>query len=299
MFYEKSIEKIYIINGLARSGNHLFISWLISSFNDNEVYYLNNIKINQDGIVGNKNLNIDKILKYHTVCNDNKYGDKLDVEIKKKLVKQSQMIDFLKNKENKDNKDNKNSSIKILIFSMENKHINKIDMISNIFINAKQIYKCIVIRDILNLFSSRLESEKQMTFKKYDEGYYNTDKITIEYWLNNFKYTKNNKYITFNYNKFNCYESNRIALAKKLNIDYEKTKITLNKYGITKGSSFETQIIDKKDYYMRWLVNKNNHLIKYLLNNNEIMNILCKDFATCINKKKKTMKICKETLSYV
>ena len=64
MFYEKSIEKIYIINGLARSGNHLFISWLISSFNDNEVYYLNNIKINQDGIVGNKNLNIDKILKY-------------------------------------------------------------------------------------------------------------------------------------------------------------------------------------------------------------------------------------------
>ena len=50
---------------------------------------------------------------------------------------------------------------------------------------------------------------------------------------------------------------------------------------------------------MRWLVNKNNHLIKYLLNNNEIMNILCKDFATCINKKKKTMKICKETLSYV
>ena len=47
MFYEKSIEKIYIINGLARSGNHLFISWLISSFNDNEVYYLNNIKIIQ------------------------------------------------------------------------------------------------------------------------------------------------------------------------------------------------------------------------------------------------------------
>ena len=44
MFYENHIEKIYKIKGLARSGNHLFINWLLTTFNNNEVYYLNNIK---------------------------------------------------------------------------------------------------------------------------------------------------------------------------------------------------------------------------------------------------------------
>ena len=54
MFYKNHIEKIYIINGLARSGNHLFITWLISTFNDNEVYYLNNIKPSYYGLISKK-----------------------------------------------------------------------------------------------------------------------------------------------------------------------------------------------------------------------------------------------------
>ena len=95
MFYKNYIEKIYIINGLARSGNHLFITWLISTFNNNEVYYLNNIKPTYYGLLTNEKMNMDRIAKYHTVTNDNRYGLKIDKEIRKKLVRTKDMDNFL------------------------------------------------------------------------------------------------------------------------------------------------------------------------------------------------------------
>lgn len=81
MFYNNHIESIYIINGLARSGNHLFISWLISALGDEEVYYLNNIKPTFYKLLGDGDgdMDIDKIFKYHTVTNDNYYGKKWTV----------------------------------------------------------------------------------------------------------------------------------------------------------------------------------------------------------------------------
>lgn len=281
MFYENNIERIYIVNGLARSGNHLFISWLISTFNEKEVYYLNNIKFYQYGLIGNKKLNIAKIQKCHAITSDNKYGLKLDKSVRKNLVSMNEMNDFLHNKK----------SIKILIFTMENKKINKIDWINKLFINSKNKYNIIVIRDILNLFSSRLQSEKKLEKK---ENCYETDKITIYWWLNNYSYIKNKKYITFNYNKFLCYAVTRKALAKKLNIDYDKAKITLNLFGLTSGSSFQNNITDKSDYFMRWTKYKNNPLIKSLIQDDKIIKILCKDFSMCLNFDKKKIKICKK-----
>tara|TARA_B100000242_G_scaffold282063_1_gene242997 strand:+ start:832 stop:1689 length:858 start_codon:yes stop_codon:yes gene_type:complete len=279
MFYENHIEKIYIINGLARSGNHLFITWLLSTFNNNEVYYLNNIKPSHYGLISKKNIDINIILKYHAVTNDNKYGLKIDKTIRKKLVGIKDMIKFLYKKK----------KIKILIISMENKKINKINMLSNIFIKYNHIYKCIVIRDILNLFSSRIQSEKKLINKKY----YETDKITIEYWLDNYNNIKKHNYIVFNYNKFLCYTVSRKSLANKLNIDYNKAKITLNLFGLTSGSSFTNNITNKSDYFMRWTKFKNNPLIKSLIQDNKIINILCKDFSMCLNFDKKKIKICK------
>ena len=192
MFCTNCVEKIYIINGLARSGNHLFISWLISTFNNNEVYYLNNIKPTYYGLLTNKKINMDIISRHHTVTNDNKYGLKIDKEIRKNLVGTKDMEDFLYGKKN----------IKILVISMENKKIDKISMLSNMFIKCDKIYKCIVIRDILNLFSSRLESEKKLI----NNDYYGTDDITIDYWLDNYYNIKNKDFIVFNYNKFLCYK---------------------------------------------------------------------------------------------
>ena len=285
MFYKNYIEKIYIVNGLARSGNHLFISWLISSFNKNEVYYLNNIKINKYGLVGldkSKELDIDAIIKYHLICCDNKYGKKFDDDIKKNLATLNQMTLFL----------TKKTSIKILILSIENKKTRHLDFVADIFKKYKEIYKCLVLRDCLNLFSSRIESEKKLETEEQKEGYYVTDNDTLDWWLDH--YHNKNKYITFNYNNFLCYTISRKKLAEKLNIDYNKTKITLNKFGLTSGSSFKNSVTNESDYIIRWTKYKNNPVIKNLLDNADIIKILCKDFSMCLNIKSKKIKICKK-----
>lgn len=279
MFYENYIEKIYIVNGLARSGNHLFITWLISGFNNNEVYYLNNIKPSYYNLINEKKTNIKKIFNSHTITNDNKYGLKINEEIRKNLAGTKAMKKFLFGKK----------KIKILVISMENKKTEKIDILSKIFINCDNIYKCIVLRDILNLFSSRIESEKRLS----SEDLYKTDKITIEYWLDNYYNSKKKDYIVFNYNKFLCYTITRKALSNKLNINYSKTKITLNSFGLTSGSSFQNNISNKSNYFMRWNLFKNNELVKNLINQKNIMKILCRDFSMCLNFNDKKIKICK------
>ena len=176
-FYNNQIDKLYLINGLARSGNHLFISWLLSSL-DNEIYYLNNIKTRLFGLIGGKkDIDINIIYNYHSICSDNKYGSKFDKNIKKKLTKKKNVYNFL----------TKKKKIKILIFSMENKKFERLNVIEKLFTNANKIYKIITIRDILNLFSSRIKSEQILNFSntKNKTWQYETDKLTILWWLNN------------------------------------------------------------------------------------------------------------------
>ena len=285
MFYNKKINRLYLINGLARSGNHLFISWLISGITakPHEIFYLNNIKPTFYGLLGSKQLNFNKIFKYHSVCSDNKYGKKINKDIREKLAKQSDMSDFLKGKK----------KINVLIMSMENKKVDKLDLVGDIFNNTRKIYKCIVIRDILNLISSRIKSEEVLHRVQI---YYSTDEVTVDYWLNNHKEGKNKKYITFNYNKFVCYAVSRRALAKKLGLKYKNTLITLNNFGLTAGSSFDEETTDKTDYMLRWLKIKNHKLILYVLANKEIIKILEKSFSMKFNKNKTVLRICRKDI---
>jgi hypothetical protein len=276
-FYNTSIDRVYIINGLARSGNHLFISWLISSFGENTVYYLNNVKPTYHNLF-NKNINLKAINNKHVITSNNKYGKKLDITIIQKLVKNKQMFNFLNGKQ---------GHIKILIISMENKKTEKIDMLANMFNNYKHLYKCVVIRDILNLVSSRLQSEKILK-----NMYYTSDLIMQEYWLDNYKKINNKKYVFFNYNKFLCSIKSRKSLANKLNIKYDNTLITLNKFGLTRGSSFKNTITNKSDYFTRWVnVTTTNKWFESLKTAKNIHKILCKDFSMCIASNK-TMIIC-------
>lgn len=279
MFFDTEIKTVYLINGLARSGNHLFITWLISAFNDNEIYYLNNMKPRIFNLPEGE-IDIDTIRNYHTVCSDNKYGLKVDENVRKKLVTQKKMNDFL---------EGRSDSIGILIFSMENKKVEMFDTVEKLFANTDKFYKCIVIRDILNLFSSRLESEKLL---KGGGELYLTDKITIDYWLDNYNNIHKKKYIVFNYNKFVCHKKFRKSLAKKLDIEYEKTKITFNKYGLTYGSSFKRNPTDKSEYFLRWIKNKDDDLIRYLMNDTDIIKKLCKDFSMCLASDSLSIKIC-------
>lgn len=280
-FYENEIEKVYIINGLARSGNHFFISWLISGLKDEKIYYMNNIKLKQHGIIGDREVNDKKILRNHIICKDNRYGMKIEKELRDKLATEKEMRGFIK----------KRKKIKTLIFSMENKKTERMDKVSEIFKRAKKKYLIIIIRDILNLFSSRIQSEKLLKNKKTEGWQYETDIETIEWWMENYKGRRGK--IIFNYNKFLCYKITRETLAKKLDINIRKTKITLNKFGLTSGSSFKNKKkTEKEEYFMRWKKNENNKIIKYLLKDKEILKILCKDFLMCIDIKRRNMIIC-------
>ena len=287
MFYNIPIDKLYIINGLARSGNHLFITWLLSSFNKGEVYYLNNIKTNYYGLTSNKQLNVKKILRNHIVTSDNFYGKKININARQNLVNTYRMYSIFKHT---------NIKIKVLIISLENKEASRLDILEKIFSRAKKVYKIIILRDILNLFCSRIESEKKRTYNVHSGSWtYNTDKITIKYWLDNYRESKKKKYILFNYNKFICYEISRKALAKKLSININRTHITKNLFGITRGSSFTNTTTAKIDYFTRWLNCKNNPLMEYILKNQELLEILCKDFSMCLKLIDSNIKICRNT----
>lgn len=293
-FYNNEIENVYIVNGLARSGNHLFITWLMSGLNDNSIYYLNNIKPRFHGLLGSKKYgnslkkSLKQIFQYNSYYKGCKLSKKIDEKINKKLASKKKMENFLLS--------GKNIDVKNLIISMENKKTIRMDQISKIFTNCKKIYLIITIRDIFNLFSSRMESEKTLKkSNKNDDWVYETDKITIKYWCENYKASKENKkkYITFNYNLFICSDIFKKQLAKKLKIDYKKTLVTINKFGLTKGSSFGN---DKKNtmanYFSRWRHNLDKPLIKKLLRKRNMINIMKKDFKISITPNFKKMLIC-------
>ena len=266
--FNNSIENIYIINGLSKCGNNLFASWLISSFDDNEVYFLDNVKPDKYNLYSNEvDLNL---LGNSIVANDNDTG-KIEDNLRKKLVKENDMKTFL----------NGGSDIKTLVITMENKEAEEIDNLSELFTNAKNLYKCIVIRDILNMVSSKIESDNITATKaKSKKTTQLMDKMT-EYWLNNYYNSQKKEYITFNYNKFLCYNVSRKTLAKKLNINFDKANEQLNLIGCTNGDT--SVITNKSDYYMKWLKHRNNKFINELIYDDKIIKILCREFLMCLN----------------
>ena len=82
-----------------------------------------------------------------------------------------------------------------------------------------------------------------------------------------------------------------------MKLNRRKEKVTLNFFGLTRGSSFGITITDNSDYFMRWLNYKNNPIIIKLINNDEIIKILCKDFSMCFNFNDNKIKICKNWLN--
>lgn len=277
MLFTNKINNLYIINGLARSGNHLFITWLLSSFDMKTTCYLNNVKLNKFNFFSD-NIDIKKLIKKCLITSDNNLGEKIDDNIKKNLLSTKKCIKFIK----------KNQNIENLILSVENQNLETIYDIQNKFFNVNKIYKIIILRDLLNLFASRIESEKKFT--NLDNNiYYRTDNITIDYWLNNIKAINDDNFIVYNYNKFLCVPDFKDNLAKQLNINNNNLKITFNKFGLTKGSSFKQDSLNITDYFLRWKKYLDNDLIKLILDNNNLLDIICKNFYLCISDNKITI----------
>jgi hypothetical protein len=205
------IERLYLINGLSRSGNHLFITWLLSSFVDGskwtngktetivekmeEIYFLNNIYPRSDFDLRNESkVNVENLLKLRAATKDgDDQSEALEDSMKKYLATQSQMRDFLEGKKKK---------IKVLIISIENNFSYILDMFANRFRKAKNVYKILILRDVLNLFASRFEAEQKVVkeIQKKDPSFkwhkYETDLLTFGYYVNNLFDSFNKKYIT-------------------------------------------------------------------------------------------------------
>ncbi len=288
MFFDTQIERLYLIDGLSRSGNHLFIEWIISSFNKGEVYFLNNIyPKNQFDLYDRKKIDIKALITSKAATSDGLDESKsMNPDNIEKLVTKEEMLNLLKGKTKK---------IKVLIMSIENNLSDILYFFESRFIHAKKIYKIIILRDILNLIASRFEADKKIIveLKKKDPKFawhsYETDYITSGYWMDNYLKMNDENFIIYNYNKFLLNENYRKELAKKLNINYEKTKIVQSKF--LTGSSFKNN--DNPDllkYFTRWTLYKENELINFLSNNNEIKDILCNDFYFCIKDDKLIIK---------
>lgn len=271
MFYDSiRIKNLYLVVGLARSGNHLFISWLLSALKFKNIIFFNNMKsyefYPQNDEMFNE-IEIKKtIIQYRAITQDDK-SFKFDKKLVSKLPKKEYVKNFL---------DQKIDEIDCLIISFENQKSTIFNLIEKKFKRVDTFYKILIIRDLLNLTSSKIETKN---LNKYN--YYDMLDVT-DIWLEHNKQTVTD--IVFNYNNFLCDIDYQKCLCKKLDIEYNNTFITTNKFGRTRGSSFKKEVEEIYDYLLRFTKFLNHPLIKKILNNKEIVDIICSKYNICIEK---------------
>jgi hypothetical protein len=297
--FNSSFNCIYVISGLARSGNHLFISWLISGLKkmNKPIFYLNNIK-------GYEFSNNKALQRKLYSFGDNRSKEKLDANIYQSLATRKQYhLHCLKKLQTKP----------ILIITFENKSKEYIDIVSQILSKfCDKLIKVMVLRDVFNFIASRIKSEEEilkilnisaeelerLKAKRKDNlskeefspkiadeldkfSGPGTDRLSIYWWLNNLEAMNDKTWNIFNYNLFISEESFRKKLASDLNILYESTLLTKNKFGLTgQGTSFTQHIGTSKEenYLDRWKEYKENPLMSELLKSGKIKKIVEKEF---------------------
>lgn len=237
-------DNIYIVSGLQRSGNHIFIKIIIESLN-NKVFFINDI---------HKNTNIHKDNLFHSFIFNGHY-------LSKNI---NNLINI--------NEVNDTNIKKDLLISTEEYFIKDIQKLYNHFHN-KNIKKIFIMRDLLNLTASRLQFMKNNNNTGFPMF---TDKLFIQNWLDYFYYIQNNKYIfCLNYNKFILIKKKYITKQlKNIGINYNDN-IIFNHTLFGKGSSFNN---DKQNYLMRYKKYIHNKQIQYIIHNQKIKKILQKYF---------------------
>ncbi len=277
MIFNAKIENIYLLCGLALSGQNVFINWFLSLINENDtVYFFNNINnISEFNI--NDNLNHYEVLK-NKIINKGKYitnQNNYD-----KLAKELQYFYFL---------EGKIKNIKYLVIFIDDNPVSVLDILGKKFKNYNNLYKIICIRDIFNLFSERIH------YNTINNGTYDYNMKTYGLYTNNLFSTKNNNYITFNLNKFLLESTFRKNLAFQLNLNYNTTRTSSINF-IT-NSNFKNIDSDKDDlhkiqkYFMVWYYYKDNQFINYMIYNKSILYFMCSFFNFCFEDNYKILKI--------
>lgn len=256
-------KNYYFVNGLRRSGNHFFISWIVSNYK--RVLFINDV--NSKPILDEK---------YHLkeletkICfkENNKFIDSINNNLISK-VEDIFTID----------------DIDCLIFSMEDKTdetFYKTIKYFNKIIHKRPIskyFKAIVSRDLLNLMGSRLEGLKNLNNESREKNPLKVDKYIIDLWMN---MNNDKKSILFNYNKFILNIGNyRNYIGKKLNLPSLNDDVLLKVPQFFFGSSFNPNSQSRakiNDLLNRYKSYQNNKFIVETVNNEKLMSILNKDY---------------------
>ena len=205
--------------------------------------------------------------------------------------------------------------------SFEDQVISNMDNIAlSLISRCDKIYKIIILRDVLNCFSSRFQAicdrDNKYLNKPIDKrfeklvnlgGFFITNFSTLDLWKNHYDNSKSPNYITFNYNLFLCDDEYKKNIFMELEIPYNEL-LFKEKSTFGHGSSYNpTNNIDKsvneniQDLFLRFYkgkycnvktedgeyikINKDyTCLLKFLINNKEYIDILKNDFKINIKK---------------
>ncbi len=278
MIFNTKIQNIYLLCGLALSGQDVFINWFLSLMNHSDiVYFFNNIKnisdLEPDNIktlktkIGSSDMLYDKgqIITHH----DNR--EKLSTQIQYYYLLEGQI-----------------KEIQNLVIFIDDNPISILDIVANKFINSKNIYKIICIRDILNLFSNRIHNNS------INNGtFYEHNMKTYGLYTNNLFSTKNNNYITFNFNKFLLESSFRKNLAQQLNLNYtpHSHHSFITNSNFKNMTSKQNTFNNIQKYFLIWFNYQNDQLINYMMYNNVLMDYMCNFFNFCFEDNHQILKI--------
>ena len=256
-------KNYYFVNGLRRSGNHFFISWIISNYK--RVLFINDVNCKPI---------IDK--KYHLK----------ELETKICYKENNYFVDSINNNLISNREDIFTiDDIDCLIFSMEDKTdetFYKTIKYFNKIIHKRPVskyFKAIVIRDLLNLMGSRLEGIKNLKNDNRTTKSLKVDRYVIDVWMN---MNNDKKSVLFNYNKFILNIGNyRDDIGKKINLPTLSDDVLLKVPQFFFGSSFNPNSQSRakiNDLLNRYKSHQNNKFILEIVNNENLMSILSKDY---------------------
>jgi len=237
---KEKAKNIYIVNGMRRSGNHLFLGYLISGLGK-KVYFLNNIKTWSLDVKSFDYKNSESYL----------FND----EIHKNIQGIHNIFD---------DKD------VTLIISLEDKKFNVMERFEKrLETKNNEITKIIVIRDILNNFASRIVKSNHNKL---------VDNQTVEYWKDLYSHMNDKDTIIFNYNKFILNKNNyRKKLNEELGLKKPIIAVSTAAQGSSFNPG-STEIQNTNKYLTRYKKVTNHKIIKKILNNKNYTNILNKNF---------------------
>lgn len=273
------IKNLFLVIAMSRSGHHAVMDWIYEQF-EPEKFFFNYC----DFSLPEKTF--DNRVQYH--YNNRKYYSKISQSWMKYGTLEEKLEEFSLETEKVRNRIF-NADKNLLMLNFENLNPNKLPMSVGSFashFHPVQNTKCVLImRDIRNLFASRIKSGRELTLEnieKKDSVYLNA----IEIWKSHareFLGITNNlpQKICVNYNRWFSDKNYRIKLSKTFCVDKQISAWnTLATYG--GASSFDGKKFQddasKMNVLQRWKEYEDNESFMSILNDQELADLSEKIF---------------------